>query len=84
MVKSEARGSRCDFGSGIQGGAELMDASPASFNIMILITDGQHNDGYGGDPAATAAKIRADGRTTIFVVAVGDGLQYGERGNSIA
>eukprot|EP00903_Cladosiphon_okamuranus_P021518 g19782.t1 len=70
-------GGGTDIVNGIQGGAELMDASPASFNIMILITDGQHSDGYGGDPAATAAEIRADGRTTIFVVAVGDGLQYG-------
>lgn len=56
-----------------------MDASPASFNIMILITDGRHSESYGGDPAATAAEIRADGRTNIFVVGVGEGLEFGER-----
>ena len=49
-----------------------MNRSPASSNLMILITDGEHGyEDFGGDPAATAAKIRADGRTTIFVVGVG-------------
>lgn len=56
-----------------------MNASPASFNIMILITDGEHDYEYfGGDPAATAAEIRADGRTTIFAVGVDESLFGGE------
>ena len=69
----ETRGTPRDLCSGLQGGAELMNRSPASSKLMILITDGEHGyEYYDGDPAETAAKIRADGRTTIFVVGVGE------------
>ena len=49
-----------------------MYAQPASFGIMVLITDGLHGDEFGGDPVETAATIRADNTTSIFAVGVGE------------
>lgn len=47
-------------------GEELLNANPASFDFIVLVTDGD-----GGYPVPTAERIRAGNTTTIFAVGVG-------------
>lgn len=55
--------------AGIMKGRELLNASPSTAAIMIVITDGEWTNG--NDPSTEADAARADG-TTIFAVGVGE------------
>lgn len=59
-------GGGTDITAGISEGRDLLNASPSSAAIMIVITDG---NAY--DPSVEADAARAEG-TTVFAVGVGE------------